>query len=99
MIATQTMRPLRVLPGTHTLGKLTAERIQALRTEVAETVCVVPSGGVAVMRPLLLHASSPALIPKRRRVIHLEYAADALPGGLEWQSQGNQANLLKGENS
>jgi len=36
------------------------------------------------MRPLLLHASSAAAAPARRRVIHLEYAASALPGGLEW---------------
>jgi hypothetical protein len=36
------------------------------------------------MRPLILHASSAALEPRRRRVIHLEYAADTLPGELEW---------------
>jgi hypothetical protein len=36
------------------------------------------------MRPLLLHASSPAREPVRRRVVHLEYAADPLPGGVEW---------------
>jgi hypothetical protein len=36
------------------------------------------------MRPLLLHASSPAQRPGHRRVIHLEFAAGELPGGLEW---------------
>jgi hypothetical protein len=36
------------------------------------------------MRPLLLHASSPAADPRHRRVIHLEFAAEPLPGGLEW---------------
>jgi hypothetical protein len=38
----------------------------------------------ALMRPLLLHASSPARQPGHRRVIHLEYASEALPGGLQW---------------
>ena len=37
-----------------------------------------------LMRPLLLHASSPAAVPGRRRVVHLEFAAGPLPGGVEW---------------
>jgi hypothetical protein len=36
------------------------------------------------MRPLLLHASSAAVRPQRRRVVHIEYAAPELSGGLEW---------------
>ena len=79
--------PLRVLPGTHCLGKLSAEHIQALRAETEEVVCVVPRGGVVLMRPLLLHASSPAQTPRQRRVVHLEYASDSLPAGLEWHTQ------------
>ncbi len=83
----ETNGPVRVLPGTHHVGKLTAEQIQTRRTEIAEVACVVPAGGVLVMRPLLLHASSPAQSPRHRRVVHLEYTADCLPDGLEWQSQ------------
>jgi hypothetical protein len=41
-------------------------------------------GGIVLMRPLLLHASSPARAPGHRRVIHLEFAADPLPGSLRW---------------
>jgi hypothetical protein len=37
-----------------------------------------------LMCPLLVHASSSALKPEQRRVVHLEFAADELPGGLEW---------------
>ena len=50
---------------------------------VPAVACPVPSGGVLVMRPLILHASSPADAPGHRRVIHLEYAAEPLPGGVE----------------
>jgi hypothetical protein len=42
------------------------------------------AGDALLMRPLLLHASSEASAPVHRRVIHLEYAACPLPGGLEW---------------
>ena len=50
-----------------------------------ETVCTGKAGDVSLMRPLLLHASSRAVEPTHRRVLHLEFAAGPLPGGLEWQ--------------
>ncbi len=84
----ETNGPLRVLPGTHRAGRLNAERIQTLRAELAPVSCVVAQGGAVLMRPLLLHASSPAQSPRHRRVIHLEYAkADALPCPLHWHTQ------------
>jgi hypothetical protein len=75
-----------VLPGSHTAGKLDPAAI-ATWTACAHTQavdCLVPAGGVVVMRPLLLHASASGTRPGHRRVIHLEYAAEALPDGLEW---------------
>jgi ectoine hydroxylase-related dioxygenase (phytanoyl-CoA dioxygenase family) len=75
--------PLRVIPGSHRHGKLSHVQIQRWR-EQEEATCLVPQGGALLMRPLLLHASSAAQVPGHRRVIHLEYAADPLPGGLEW---------------
>ncbi len=78
--------PLRVLPGSHRHGWLDGQ-IDRWKTEVSEVVCAVPAGGVVAMRPLLLHASAAAQTPRHRRVIHLEYAAAALPHGLEWQDQ------------
>ena len=76
--------PLRVLPGTHCRGKLDAEAIQRAREVTSEVVCAIPQGGALLMRPLLLHASSPARRPCHRRVIHIEFAAGVLPGGLAW---------------
>jgi ectoine hydroxylase-related dioxygenase (phytanoyl-CoA dioxygenase family) len=52
--------PLRVLPGTHTLGLLTESDIARLTTEVPAVDCTVPAGGVVAMRPLIIHASSKA---------------------------------------
>ncbi len=76
--------PLRVLPGSHCHGWLDDEMDQ-WKERVNEVTCLTDAGGVVVMRPLLLHASSAASAPSNRRVIHLEFAAHALPGGLEWE--------------
>ncbi|BDI30068.1 phytanoyl-CoA dioxygenase [Capsulimonas corticalis] len=76
--------PLRVLPGSHLAGRLSAGAIPEWRSRIPEIVCPVPRGGALLMRPLLLHASSDAAVPGHRRVIHIEYAAAPLPGGLEW---------------
>ena len=79
--------PLRVLPGSHRAGLLRASEIDGWRQRVAEVSCIVMRGGLLVMRPLLLHASSPAKSPAHRRVIHIEYATTDLSGGLEWFEQ------------
>jgi ectoine hydroxylase-related dioxygenase (phytanoyl-CoA dioxygenase family) len=75
---------LKVLPGSHRHGVLSVDLIQRSRLECAEVICAVGRGGILAMRPLLLHASSQAARPTHRRVIHLEFAMDDLPGGLEW---------------
>jgi len=78
--------PLRVIPGSHKLGRLTAEQIT--KWDKSESVeCLVPKRGALLMRPLLLHASSACLLPKSRRVIHLEYSSADLPGALRWHTK------------
>jgi ectoine hydroxylase-related dioxygenase (phytanoyl-CoA dioxygenase family) len=66
--------PLRVLPGTHTLGVLPDASLWELPSRIPAYECVVPRGGVLLMRPLLVHASSKAISSTPRRVIHIEYA-------------------------
>jgi ectoine hydroxylase-related dioxygenase (phytanoyl-CoA dioxygenase family) len=66
--------PLRVLPGTHTMGVLSDAEIGQLAQETPPVDCVVPAGGVVAMRPLLVHASSKAESSRPRRVLHIEYA-------------------------
>ena len=79
--------PLRVLPGSHCHGRLTPEQIRQWRGQTPAVPCPVFSGGALLMRPLLLHASSASQTPRHRRVVHLEYAAEALPGGLQWHAR------------
>ena len=78
--------PLRVVPGSHKAGRLAAEEVVAWR-ERPSVICTVPNGGAILMRPLLVHASSSCSKPEARRVIHLEFAAFDLPGGLEWRDR------------
>jgi hypothetical protein len=79
---------LRVLPGTHRLGKLNAEQIARLRPECGEVRCDLRSGDAMLMRPLLLHASSRSSSARQRRVLHIEYAGFQLPGGMQWHEHG-----------
>jgi ectoine hydroxylase-related dioxygenase (phytanoyl-CoA dioxygenase family) len=69
--------PLRVLLGTHTMGVLGDEAIHDLSTRTTGIDCLVPRGGILVMRPLIVHASSKSRGKIRRRVLHIEYAASA----------------------
>lgn len=83
---------LRVLPGTHKMGRLNAEQIASAQVQGAPVTCAIESGGAVLMRPLLLHASSPADDPRHRRVIHIDYAAVDLPPGLSWFVDHRVAN-------
>ena len=75
---------LRVLPGSHKLGKLGAEEISELRKSGTEELCVAAAGDALLMQPLLLHASSRSTSDRHRRILHIEYAAFALPPGMHW---------------
>jgi hypothetical protein len=73
-----------VLPGTHAMGLLDDAAIQTCVRDRTAVVCSGAAGSVVMMRPLILHASSPATMPARRRIIHIEYAAGELGDGLRW---------------
>ncbi|HEX7866739.1 MAG TPA: phytanoyl-CoA dioxygenase family protein [Variovorax sp.] len=76
--------PLRVVPGSHRAGRLDGDEAQALRAAHGETICTAARGDALLMRPLLLHASSRARSPARRRVLHFLFGPGRLPYGLVW---------------
>ena len=78
---------LRVIPGSHRRGRIPESEIPSMRQGNSERVCAVGVGGALLMRPLLLHASSPSRAPEHRRVIHLDFAAIELPTGMSWFSE------------
>ena len=78
--------PLRVLPGTHRTGRFDVRAIADAAAERRAVLCTARAGDCLVMRPLVLHASGKATgAADHRRVLHIEWAADDLPGNLEWR--------------
>jgi glycyl-tRNA synthetase (class II) len=72
-----------VVPGSHH-KKLSDSEIQLITRNSIPFVCEVAMGGIHILKPLLLHASSKATSQKHRRVLHLEFNNVELPMGMEW---------------
>lgn len=77
--------PLRAIPNSHGNGTLDSSQIANFRETVGEKAISVSQGGVLVMRPLLLHASSKSSSPQPRRVLHFLFGPKELPEGLAWK--------------
>ena len=75
---------LRVVPGSHRLGRLNSSEGHQERDQRGTVVVSVPSGGAMLMRPLLLHASSKVSVERPRRVLHFVFGPERLPAGLRW---------------
>lgn len=87
---------LRVIPGSHLSGELSDTDISHWTSSMRQVTCELQKGGVLLMKPLLLHASSPALTGSHRRVLHIEYSATDLPNGLRWvERNSSSANKPK----
>lgn len=77
---------LRVVPGSHRLGRIEAERVAAIDKRSCEVVCEADIGDAILMRPLLLHASSKARAPNGRCVLHFLFAPPEPGCGLSWRA-------------
>lgn len=74
---------LKVIPGSHK-QRFSDDEISTITSNSNPSVCELKSGGVHLMKPLILHSSPRSTTQKRRRVIHLEFSSNELPGDLEW---------------
>ena len=74
---------LKVIPGSHN-KRLSDTEIQTITNNSVPFICEIPAGGIQLMKPLLLHASSKSINQKRRRVLHLEFTSTELPKGIDW---------------
>jgi len=78
--------PLRVVPGSHRHGRLSQSEARHQQQTQGEFECFVKRGDAVLMRPLLLHASSKATAPSRRRVLHFLFGPAELPHALRWHN-------------
>jgi ectoine hydroxylase-related dioxygenase (phytanoyl-CoA dioxygenase family) len=78
---------LHVIPRSHRADRIAETEIPSMLEKSQAHARVVGRGGALLMRPLLLHASSPSQSPAHRRVVHLDFACDQLPLPLKWLSE------------
>lgn len=77
--------PLRIVPGSHRLGRLPEAEIMPAVTTFGERLCLAERGDVWLYATPIVHASLAANPPRRRRVLQVDYSADAAPGPLAWR--------------
>ena len=77
--------PLRVIPGSHRRGKLSADELRDAAQRESSVELALPQGAILLMRPLLVHASSPSSSANHRRVLHIELAPEDAVAPLQWR--------------
>ena len=78
----ETNGALKVIPDSHTKGIIRIDETFQKNDYGEEFLCKVKKGGVMLMKPLLLHASSKSISEFDRRVIHLEFCNKEIP--MQW---------------
>ena len=77
--------PLRIVPGSHRLGRLPEAEIERVVATFGERLCLAERGDVWLYATSIIHASLAADPPRRRRVLQVDFSADATPGPLAWR--------------
>ena len=76
--------PLLIAPGSHRLGLVREDAIEVGVAQCGVHACEAQVGDIWAYATPILHASEAAVVPRRRRVLQVDYAGFELPGGLEW---------------
>jgi hypothetical protein len=76
--------PLLVAPGSHRFGRIAADEAAEVARRCGRVACLAEPGDVWLYATSILHASHAVLRPTARRVLQVDFAAEELPGGLEW---------------
>lgn len=77
--------PLRIVPGSHKLGRLSEAEIERMVTTSEEQFCLAERGDIWLYATPIVHASLAANPPRRRRVLQIDYSAESAPGPLTWR--------------
>ena len=79
-----TNAPLRVVPGSHIIGKVAKADVLPYVARLGERICLAERGDVWLYATPILHGSRAANPPRRRRVLQVDYASEDLPAPLQW---------------
>ena len=77
--------PLLIAPGSHRLGLVAERDMAAAVAQCGTLACLADAGDVWIYATPILHASERAQSGNRRRVLQLDFAAEALPSPLRWR--------------
>lgn len=77
--------PLRIVPGSHGLGRLPETEIEHLVATPGGRLCLAKRGDVWLYATPIVHAFLAADPPQQRRVLQVDFSADATPGPLAWR--------------
>jgi len=76
--------PLEVISGSHMLGRLSNAQINSLTHHSDTTVFTARAGDAIVLALPIIHRSRAAKAPTRRRVLHIDFGPQELPGTPDW---------------
>lgn len=76
--------PLLIAVGSHRHGRVAESAVEKVVRNCRVHACLAERGDVWIYATPILHASDAAERPARRRVLQVDFAAQSLPGGLEW---------------
>jgi ectoine hydroxylase-related dioxygenase (phytanoyl-CoA dioxygenase family) len=76
--------PLLIAPGSHREGLVRVDAIGEVARRCGTFACLADAGDVWAYATPIVHASEAAMLPARRRVLQIDFAAQDLPGELEW---------------
>lgn len=79
-----TNAPLLIAPGSHTCGRIPVGKVDEIVRSCGTKICLAEAGDIWLYSTPILHASEAASAPTSRRVLQVDFASEALPGGLEW---------------
>lgn len=83
-ICTDDNAPLIVALGSHRLGKVAADEVEAMAKQHPFHACHADAGDIWAYATPILHSSAKSVSDRRRRVLQLDYSPLELPNGLEW---------------
>jgi hypothetical protein len=75
--------PVRVAEGSHRIGRVRSADADKVARGLRERICVAGAGDVWAMSSTILHASNRSTLRGQRRILHIDFSAEPLPGPLE----------------
>ncbi len=79
-----TNAPLLIAPGSHRLGRIPEQMIEAVVARCGARACLAAAGDLWAYATPILHASAAATGEGRRRVLQVDFSALDLPPPLCW---------------